>query len=197
MSVERWWRRGQVALEAGGDLVGLRALLGECCLSPWETAQERSVGSWEEYDEQGVGRPACWQRKVGSRLVGPSPTPGHWGGQETQSARPHPPGTLSHPGGAGTTSEQQKCAGKTVSSLFTPSLTEERKEEGWGTFSLEKEDRVKGLGARGRAAWCQVHREDDLGFESQKMRSWVRGGGKPPHPLGGKPLNRFCYVWPQ
>lgn len=50
---------------------------------PGETAQERSVGSWEEYDEQGLGMPACWQR-LGAAWSGPPLLPGHWEGRDPE-----------------------------------------------------------------------------------------------------------------
>lgn len=109
---------------------------------------KRSVGSWEEYDEQGLGMPACWQRlgAAGRALPYSQGT----GRAETQSARPHPPGTFVSPRRSWDHLRAAEGAGK-ITSLHPPRIPHRGREgwkRGWG-ISLEKEDRVKGLGQEG------------------------------------------------
>lgn len=72
------------------------------------------------------------------------------GRAETQSARPHPSGFLSHLGGAGTTSEQWKGQGRLAQPTPPPSLTEEGQAgRGGGGSAWRRETGSKELGQEG------------------------------------------------
>lgn len=125
---------------------------------PGETAQERSVGSWEEYDEQGLGMPACWQR-LGAAWSGPPLLPGHWEGRdpECQASTSRDFCLTQEELGPPQSSRRGREDWLSPPPPPIPHRGREGWKRGWG-ISLEKEDRVKGLGARGRAAWCQGQR---------------------------------------
>ena len=150
---------------------------------PGETAQERSVGSWEGYDEQGLGMPrAAWP--------GPPLLPGNCegGDPECQSSpsrdfcltweEPGPP--------------QSSRRGREAWLRAPPQHLPQGKgrlEEGVGV-SLEEGDRVRGVGARGRTAWCQGQRGGLVW--ALKARKGEAGAGVAGHPhLGWKNSELF------
>lgn len=120
------------------------------------------------------------------------------GRAETQSARPHPPGTFVSPRRSWDHLRAAEGAGKTGSAHPHPhpSQRKGRLEEGVGDQPGEGRQGQRTRGKREGSLVPRAERRFDLGFESQKMRSWVWGGREAPT-SGGKPLNRFCYVWPQ
>lgn len=150
---------------------------------PGETAQERSVGSWEGCDEQGLGMPrAAWP--------GPPLLPGNCegGDPECQSSpsrdfcltweEPGPP--------------QSSGRGREAWLRAPPQHLPQGKgrlEEGVGV-SLEEGDRVRGVGARGRTAWCQGQRGGLVW--ALKARKGEAGAGVAGHPhLGWKNSELF------
>lgn len=146
-------------------------------------APERSVwGPGKEYDEQGLGMPACWQR-LGAAWSGPPLLPGHWEGRARVPGLTLQ-GLLSHPGGLGPPQSSRRGREDWLSHP-TPSLTEERKA-GRGGGDQWKEDRVKGLGAEGGQLGAKG-REGGLilGFESQKNEKLGLGWEEAPT-SGGK-----------
>lgn len=138
-----------------------------------ETAQERSVGSWEGSDEQGLGMPrAAWP--------GPPLLPANWE-VEIQSASPHPPGTSVSPRRSQDHLRAVGGAGR-PGSAPPPILHRERAgwKRGWGV-SLEEGDRVRGVGARGRAAWRQGQRGGLVwALKARKGEAGSGVGGQPP-----------------
>lgn len=154
-----------------------------------ETAQERSVGSWEGSDEQGLGMPrAAWP--------GPPLLPANWE-VEIQSASPHPPGTSVSPRRSQDHLRAVGGAGRPGSAPPPhPSQGKGRLEEGVGGQPGGGRQGQRSGGKREGSLAPRAERRFGLGFESQKRRSWVWGGRAAPT-SGGKPLNCFGHVWPQ
>lgn len=157
---------------------------------PGETAQERSVGSWEECDEQGLGMP-------GAAWPGPPLLPGHWEGGDPE-CQASPFRTSVSPRRSRDHLRAVEGAGKTGSAHPTPhpSQRKGRLEEGVGDQPGGERQGQRSWGKREGSLAPRAERRFGPGFESQKRRSWVWGGRAAPT-SGGKTLNRFCHVWPQ
>ena len=109
---------------------------------PGETAQERSVGSWEECDEQGLGMP-------GAAWPGPPLLPGHWEGGDPE-CQASPFRTSVSPRRSRDHLRAVEGAGKTGSAHPPPSLTEEGQAgRGGGGSAWRRETGSKELGQEG------------------------------------------------
>ena len=132
----------------------------------------------------------------GAAWPGPPLLPGHWeGGNPEYQASPFRDFCLTQeePG-----PPQSSGRGREdwLSPPHHPSQRKGRLEEGVGDQpGGERQGQMSGGKREGSLApWAE--RRFGPGFESQKRRNWVWGGWAAPT-SGGKPLNRFCHVWPQ